>query len=239
MQHGSYDVSMSAGGREPICSELREKIATLATPDLPEIDSHKQFYPRDKLSTLLSRTQVAKVLACKCARCQTDQDRLRLVGDSAHTLDSIVGRSGSHLHPAETAISLLGLLLYIGHPQFIAAFLQKRCNDHGFESHHGYSVQELQEIFGANYCKRNPQESSTIAKSFRRNMFGFAIPRMDNSSYTVYDERTVLPFINEEPIGRLGEGGIIIQEGYYGQVFSFEIYEEYRNFPVRNTFPTA
>jgi hypothetical protein len=150
-------------------------------------------------------------------------------------VDSIVGQAGSGQHPAETAISLFGLLLYIGHPQFIAAFLQRRCNDHTFDTRSdSLSVDALRGIFGPNYDKRYPEESQAIAKLFRKHMFDFAIPQMDSSSYNIYDERTILPFINEKPLGRQAQDGEFIHEGAYGRVFSFEIYEEYRKFPVRD-----
>jgi hypothetical protein len=228
---------MSADSREPLCSQLRETIGSLATPDLEEIGHHKQFYPRDKLRDVLTRKQVEKLLSCACVRCRTDVARLKLVGDSFHDVDSIVGRIGSNQHPAETAISLFSLLLYIGHPQFIAAFLQQRCNDHVFDTQTSdFSIEKLQRTFGAAYNKRHSEESLRIAKLFRKNMFEFAIPRMDSGSYTIYDGRTILPFVNEKPLGR-HEDGEFIQEGAYGRVFSFEIWDEYRKFRVRDLDP--
>jgi hypothetical protein len=117
--------------------------------------------------------------------------------------------------------------------------LQQRYNDHAFDTcPSSFSVEALRGIFGPNYAKRYPEESLAIAKLFRKHMFDFAIPQMDSSSYNVYDERTILPFINEKPLGRQAEDGEFIHEGAYGRVFSFEIYEEYRKFPVRRFRPS-
>ena len=51
----------------------------------------------------------------------------------------------------------------------------------------------------------------------------------------VYDQSTILPFVNEKPLGTKNQDGEIVQEGAYGRIFSFEIVEEYQNLPERST----
>jgi hypothetical protein len=144
--------------------------------------------------------------------------------------------SNTPLDPGKTALALFALLIFIEHPLLIIGFVMRRCSDHALERTPTlFSIEHLQREYCQEYANRiGDEQFKEFATDFAEYLPKFAIPRMDSGEYSVYGPDTILPFLNEQKIGVRGPDGVVQQEGAYGKVYSFEIYEEYRQFPVGN-----
>jgi hypothetical protein len=142
--------------------------------------------------------------------------------------------TNARLDPGKTALSLFALLIFIEHPLLIIGFVMRRCSDHALERTPAlFSLDHLRREYCQEYAHRvGEEEFKEFANDFAEYLPKFAIPRMDSGEYSVYGPDTILPFLNEQKIGVRGPDGVVQQEGAHGKVYSFEIYEEYRQFPV-------
>ncbi|KAE9379781.1 kinase-like protein [Stipitochalara longipes BDJ] len=223
----------SAGDDEgPRCSIARHHIKGFLVGD--ENRPRQRFVPVDKLRTYLTRSTVTWLLECKCPTCSKDHALFRR--GRTEFIGSIVGPendSNTQPDPSKTALALFALLIYIEHPLLILGFVIRRCSDHGLErTPTSFSIEHLRREYCEEYANRvGDRHFKEFANDFAEHLPKFAIPRMDSGEYSVYGPDTILPFLNEQKIGVRGRDGEVHQEGAHGKVYSFEIYEEYRQFP--------
>ncbi|MCJ1262496.1 hypothetical protein MMC22_002366 [Lobaria immixta] len=212
---------MSAGHPEPACKKLKRHIDAVAVPDDQDIPNHKRFFPQTQLRRLLTETTIQDVLRCSCRSCKSRVEAAResdLVESSRKILSC--------------TILTFALLVHIKCPQFIFSFIHRDFHDGQLLDMLQYpSIAHIPATFWPIYHQRNPAESNKLAKSFKSHRQRFAIPLMGDGLYTIYDESTILPFVNEKPVGTKNEDGEIVQEGACGRIFSFEIVKEYQNIP--------
>ena len=225
---------MSLDG-EPPCVVARRSIDAISTPDDSRIILPRRFFPRDQLAQILDRQTALKILECHCQTCNRHATALGKLSTPAQHIDNIVGLSTSSAQEpssSETCISLFGLFIYIGYPQFIIGFLQKRSRDIVLETDPTLFTYNIATKYWPRFEKQHPIESKQLATRFCSHIHQFAVPSMDSGEYSVYGQNTILPFINEEKIGTPNDQGEIMPEGSSGKVYAFEIYERYRKFPV-------
>ena len=225
---------MSLDG-EPPCVVARRSIVNISTPDDSRIILPRRFFPRDQLAQILDRQTALKILECHCQTCNRHATALGKLSTPAQYIDNIVGLSTSSAQEpssSETCVSLFGLFIYIGYPQFIIGFLQKRSRDIVLETDPTVFTHNIATKYWPRFEKQHPIESKQLATRFCGHIHQFAVPSMDSGEYSVYSQNTILPFINEEKIGTPNEQGEIMPEGSSGKVYAFEIYERYKKFPV-------
>lgn len=216
---------MSAGPPEPACTKLKRDIDSLAIPNNQEIPNHRRFFPQTLLRRLLIRNTIEVVLRCSCSSCTSRVEAAQEsdIVESSHKIISCT-------------ILLFALLVHIKCPKLIFSFIRRGFHDDQLlDTAQDTSIGHICTNFWPIYHERDPTESSQIAKLFKWHRHRFAIPLMGDNTYTVYDQSTILPFVNEKPLGTKNQDGEIVQEGAYGRIFSFEIVEEYQNLPVRST----
>lgn len=221
------------------CSKAKEDLIALAVPDTPELSINQRFFPRDRILILLTEARVLRILQCCCHQCQEDAQYQVTNEGFQEYAGRIVGSEGQEKSPANTAVSLLALLIYIGRARFIIGFLLRDggVNDNTFETgFSGITINALQERYWPRYKRMNSPRAGSLAAEFKWHINQFAIPHMNDSSYSVYDERTIMPFVKETPIGDT-EDGEFVNPGAYGKVFAFDIWPEYNKFPVFNLEP--
>lgn len=227
---------MSLQSGEPPCRKLRRDIKSLSLPNDPDIHPDRKFFPRNGLKTLFTTQRVAGVLNCSCANCTTRVE-VRTAVDLSRTCGAILGDGNSQKHDQHSSISLFALLVFIECPKFIFAFLDSSCNDRVLEEQlNSFSTDRLRRSFWPNYDRYEPQDAADLANEFRWHKYKFAVPHIDNGEFAIYDRATILPFINEEPLGRVTDKGEVMQEGAFSRVYSFEILAEYRDLSVYTNF---
>jgi hypothetical protein len=224
-----------AAAEEVPCTSARRHIRRLFLLD--EARPGQRFFPLDKLRSYLTPATVAWVLQCPCAKCRRNYAAFRRNKTPTEFIDRIVGPENdphANLNPSKTAFALFALLIYIEHPLLIIGFLMRECCDFFLERRSPASFsRELLRAYCREFADREgDEEFGRFASEFTQFLPQFAIPRMDSGVYSVYGADTILPFVNERKIGIQDPDGTIRQEGANGRVYSFEIYEEYRNFSV-------
>lgn len=217
------------------CIKARQEVQMLVV--LNENRPGDSFFPLDRLRDYLTRIRVTWILDCPCSKCKRDWRAFGRNTPATEYLDRIVGPENDEVgrsDPRKTAFALLGLLIYVDHPLLVTGFLREHIGDYHFDkrAHTSFSTAALR-----HYCSgwaNNEREFMGFVSNFTRALPQFAIPRLDDAMYTVYGADTILPFINETMIGKANpETGSIRPEGANGTVYSFDIYEEYQNLPVR------
>lgn len=134
------------------------------------------------------------------------------------------------------SVLLFALLVYIECPHLIVGFLERNCSDKRLEQDlAAFSEDYIRRTCWPLYDEKNPASSKRLAERFRSNKYSFIVPRIEDGVFVEYDRSRILPFFNEKPLGRRTDDGEIIQEGAYGRVYSFDIFEEYKAFQVCST----
>jgi len=224
---GSLPVPSTPDSPTLPCLKLRYDFEELCIPRDHNVPQHKRFFPKSCIKRLCTEGRIKAVLECCCAKCQEHQ---RIFGfrDPALSARAITGKSqNGH---SNCAVVLFALLVYIECPSLIYSFLDKRLNDHYFESELAdFTAKYVLQIFGS-------RVHTMLADRFHWNKYKFAVPYMKDGSYEEYPSSTILPFVNETRLGRSTETGEILNEGSYGTVFAFEILDEYKAFAVSYTF---
>lgn len=219
---------------EAKCSQAKEDLIELSKPDTPDLSINQQFFPRDSILQLLTKERTLDILTCRCQKCQEDSNYQVIVERSHEYASRIVGNERGERSPADTAVSLFALLIYIGRPLFIIGFLSRDggANDNTLEiGLSSFKSKTLQETYWPKYLRMNPRGAAALASEFKWHIYQFAVPHMKDPSYSVYDGRTIMPFVNETPLGEMSEDGEFKNPGAYGRVFAFDIWPEYNRFP--------
>ncbi|MCJ1461418.1 hypothetical protein MMC07_000015 [Pseudocyphellaria aurata] len=161
------------------------------------------FYPDDQLKRLLTPEQVQKILDCTCTSCCDDRN------------DHAPRAPPSSKRIASKAVCLFALLTTIKHPGLIARCLEQGSNDqtfiHDVTQTPGMSGKGMVRQF---WPKMSKEQAIAVAQQLDNEMYKFAIPKIDSSTFQEYNARTILPFINE---GKIGGGAS-------STVYSFEIH---------------
>lgn len=217
------------------CFKAREALIALAVPDTPELSINQRFFPRNSILELLTKERVVHILQCGCQQCQEDVTYQVTNNERFDEFAGrIVGSEGQEKITANTAVSLLALLIYIRRPIFIIGFLLRNggANDNTFEIELvDATLAALQDRYWPKYKRLNNRGAASLAAEFSWHINQFAVPHMNDSPYSTYDERTIMPFVNETQIGHT-EDGEFVNPGSYGKVFAFDIWPEYNKFQV-------
>jgi len=219
---------------DPRCTSARKHIKRLLVGD--EARPLRRFAPVDKLRSYLTQDKVKWLLGCRCSTCKKDHAAFKRDIKPTEFIGRIVGseNEATRRDPAKTAFALFALLISIEHPLLIVGFVMRQCSDHNLETSPAlFSADHLR----THYCKEfatrvGLDEFNEFVSDFAEALPKYAVPRMNSGEYSIYGPDTILPFIKERKLGVRGEDGIIRQEGAHGKVYAFEIYEEYRQFPV-------
>lgn len=192
----------------------------------------KRFFPRDRLFDYLSTgspPNARAILECDCHRC-VQHRRLVGTGNSVDAyLERILGNTGKLPSYESSALSLFSLFVAIECPTLCRSLLDKSYDD------------KILQLGADVLSKENLKKLWPMSEDeFELDFYGpletylahFAVPHITLDKFTSYDSSTILPFINEKPIGRVGEGGDIVDEGGSSKVSSFEIYSCYNRLQV-------
>lgn len=219
--------------QNPYCSIVRTRLEFLALPEDPDIPEHKKFFPRSAIWSLFTPEVVRGLVACACQRCASLRHTAGIqLHHACKVVNAIIGTPRDR-DVQKTYHLTLGLLLYIDRPALIIGFVQQKCYDGNVEAYlEQLTPAKFQQKFWPKLLSSAPQESLSVMSSFRWRKYNFFVPMLKDNEFSTYDQHTILPFINERRVGRETDDGDIVFEGAYGQIYSFEILDEYREFVV-------
>lgn len=195
------------GDTGPPCRAARTfQLNNLALPCYHTTNSISlEFYPEDGLIERYTVQKVREILRCSCEICKRDKGHFKRSVDLQACGEKIVKKDG---------IRTFALLVHIQHPCLMLGFVQ---NAHdGIQHPSTVSDKDLKETYWRTYQKAAQDESNVLIKEFQSSKHQFIAPMLD-PTYQVYASEAVLPFANEEEIGR----------GAYGTVYRLEIPEHH------------
>ncbi|KIW06546.1 uncharacterized protein PV09_02976 [Verruconis gallopava] len=217
------------------CAKAQRAIRKYLQPATEPIA--RRMFPRDCLFRFLSSgspTIARAVLECKCDRCN-HQHNLAGPGNSVDEyLWRILGTAKTLPEFDSSAVTLFSLFVAIGYPALCGSLLDKGYDDKIFQF--GPNAALPRETLRKFWAMDDAEFELDFYNSLERQLAHFAIPHFTRTKFATYDSSTILPFINEKPIGRLNERGEIIDEGGSGKVSSFDIYECYNKLGIRGPF---
>ena len=211
------------------CSDLRHRLNHSRTECEPNVPPEKRFFSESSIRQLLTRDRVKALLECNCSTC--DQYRgLQQIIDPASYVSSVLPTRSKDLHGDSGYVLLLALLIHIECPGAIYTFIRRRCGDGQLKNQ---TARFTHEYVRDTFLRTLPLDyAQGYAEKFHWEKYKFAIPRMEGEQHEEYPAFTILPFVNEKRVGRMGVNGEIVSEGHFGDVYSFDILEEYCHFPV-------
>ncbi len=201
------------------CVLARRELAKRSVPRDVNVREEKRFFPSVVLDTFLDKTAIETILNCGCDQCKSHLADLGKQDAPIKYATKITGTKS----PTD-AKALFALLIYIEHPMFVVAFIERGLDSKSLES---YCAQprfqpETLEDYWPRYRQRNPKDSLYLAQKFSFSMHQFVPPVLDHGNFSVYSADTILPFIEGATLG----------SGSYGEVYPFSIYEGYNQIPV-------
>jgi len=218
----------------PVCSTARQEILRFLHPE--EADLKKRFVPRDKLFAYLKsgKPPIARqILECQCQTCAGQRMYLGPPGSMDRIdgyLKRIYGNEDTIPQFHTSALSLFSLFVAIGYPVLICTLFHHEYTDCSLQP--GHTSRFLAGLKGSWPQMALSEFEMTVCPLLEHHLRVFAIPHLQGDSYTTYDPNTVLPFINEQQLGRRLDDGTIVSEGAYSRVYSFEIYSCYNKLDV-------
>lgn len=201
------------------CSSARRELTKRSVPRDPNVRHEKRFFPTAVLDTFFDKTAIEDILSCSCDQCKGHLADLGKQDLPIKYATKIMGTK----RPTD-AKALFALLIYIEHPMFIVAFVERGMDSKSLESFCAQPRFELKTLqdYWPMYRQRNPSDSLHLAQRFAFSMHQFAPPILDHGNFSVYSADTILPFIEGATLG----------SGSYGTVYPFTIYEGYNQIPV-------
>ena len=208
---------------------MRHRLKKLRTESERNVPQDRRFFPESCIIRFFTRDTVKLLLECDCANCHSHR-RLQKISDPAVYVSCVLADQYKERHRDSGYVILLALLVHIDCPALIYTFIREHCGDEQFKNQTAKFTREY--VRNTFWKKLPPRDAEVYAEEFDWEKYKFAVPRMENDDYEAYPPSAILPFVNEKRVGRMGVNGEIISEGHFGDVYSFDILEEYCNFPV-------
>lgn len=210
------------------CLDLRHRLKQLRTASERNDLQDKRFFPESSIRRLLTRDIVKVLLECDCSKCRNHRLLQQIADPACYVSDVLAGHSKDR-HRDSGSVILLALLVHIECPALIYTFVRGRCGDGQFKNETAkFTSEYVRDTF---WHKLPPRVVEVYAVDFDWERYKFAIPRVEGDHYEEYPPSAILPFVNEKRVGRMGVNGEILSEGHFGDVYSFDILEEYCYFP--------
>ncbi|KAI9709138.1 MAG: hypothetical protein M1820_003585 [Bogoriella megaspora] len=207
-----------------LCSTFRAELEDLCIPKDENVQEHRKFFPQKDLERLCTHEKTLAVLQCSCSSCQNYLREFKRCHAPLYYATAIAGRPSTKRGATKQAIILFALLVLSECPFLISTFI-----DHGLDDE--TLRQDPSEFTGHQIrLKYWPSLPERISSKLHWNRYRFLVPRIQDGGYEIYTSETVLPFLNETPLRHRNEFGEVENEGGYGDVYAFEIYEENRSF---------
>lgn len=224
----------------PTCSDLRHRLKHLRLETEASGPQDRRLFLESRIRSFFTRDIVKDLLGCTCSRCDYHRRFQQITNPGCH-VSSILPNCSGDPHDDSGYVILLALLTYIDCPATIYTFIRECRGDKKFKSQTADFTREY--VRDKFLCHLPPEEANSCAEEFDWEKYRFAVQRVEGEHYEEYPQSAILPFVNEELLGRKNINGEIVSEGHSGDVYSFEILEEYCNFPVsswrRRLVPTA
>lgn len=192
-----------------------DKIEEVAVPDITHITGEEQdvtlrrkFFPTSSLREILTLEHVKLILNHDCTNCARHLQGNRPAEPDQFPPQRIIA--------TDSAINLFALLIYLRYPLLVGCFLSSY-EDNSLPSPRYFSQYVLKD---RQFIHLPSKTRDTVTQAFQDKKWNFSVPSFKDGSFQAYEEGTILPYIDESPVG----------EGAYGKVFKVTMHPEYCTF---------
>jgi hypothetical protein len=197
--------------RDDLIESFKNRILEVAVPRVTHVTNkqelvplRRKFYPVEELRRIFNINNVRQILSHQCGDC------LR------HLPDRHPARPDEYpkkVLETDATLNLFALLVTLRHPLLISVFLTAY-ELGSLPLPRYFSWYDLND----RQFKHLPLKSKEqLAAAFQEQKWQFSVPTFTDGTFQSYEEGTILPFIDEEPIGR----------GGYGKVFKVWVHPNY------------
>lgn len=198
--------------RTDLIERYHDRIFEAAVPEWTQVSGRKEqvslgrkFYPIEDLRKIFTLRDVKEILSHECQHCQRHLADNRTAHPSQYPPEKIL--------KTDAAVSLFALLVLLRYPLLIGIFLASYDLD-SLPLPRYFSLYDLKDRL----FKHLPYNSKEkLAAEFQEKKWQFSVPKFEDGSFQSYEDGTILPFLNEKPIG----------SGGYGKVFKVWIHPHY------------
>ena len=206
---------ITPGCRDELIDEFIYKIEEVAVPELTHVSgkearvpAREKFYPVESLRRIFSIDDIKTILNHPCTNC------------AKHLGDNIAAHPSQY--PADTilrtnsTLGLFALLVLLRYPLLIGNFLVSYGVDSLPLPRYIYEF-ELRDVQFKHLPYRTKDQ---LVDAFQDHKWQFSVPRFTDGSFQTFEKGTILPYIDEEPIG----------EGGFSKVFKVWMHPYYCTF---------
>jgi hypothetical protein len=186
-----------------LINHYKDRIYDSAVPETTRASGKKapvplrrRFYPIKDLQRIFTIDDVKKILFHDCKDCQEHLVNNKPAHPSQYQPEKIL--------KTDATLSLFALLVFLRHPLLIGTFLIS-FDSNSLPLPRYLSTYDLMD----RYFSHLPQKSrEQLVSSFQEHKWQFSVPTFADGSFQSYEEGTILPFLDEVPIGSGGYGRV-------------------------------
>jgi hypothetical protein len=169
---------------------------TRATGRKTSVELRRRFYPIRDLRHIFTIDDVKAILNHDCELCQ----------------DHLTGNKPAHpsQYPAErilktdASLSLFALLVSLRYPLLIGTFLIS----FGLDAVPFPQYLSTFDLMDRYFPHLPPRSREQLVSNFQDQKWQFSVPTFDDATFRRYEVGTILPYLDEEPIGSGGYGKV-------------------------------
>jgi hypothetical protein len=165
------------------------------------------------LQHIFTIDDVVKILSHDCKHCQEHVANNEPARPSQYPPEKIL--------QTDATLSLFALLVFLRYPLLIGTFIIS-FDSNSLPLPRYLSSYDLDD----RYFSHLPQKSrDQLVPAFQEHKWQFSVPTFADGSFQKYEEGTILPFLDEEPVG----------SGGYGRVSRVYVHSYYCKIPVTSS----
>jgi hypothetical protein len=197
---------------DEVIHEFVDKILEVAVPRWTHIRGEEesvmprqQFFPTEALRKIFTISEVRKILSHECDNCSRHLADIHTAHPSQYSPDRILR--------TDAALNIFALLVVLHHPLLVGTFLTTY-DPSSLPLPRYFSLYDLRDR-QFNHLPYRAREQ--LAAKFHDQKWQFSVPKFTDGAFESYQEGTILPYVDEEPIGR----------GGFGKVFKVWVHPSY------------
>lgn len=197
--------------RDDLIESFRNRVLEVAVPKTTHVNGRadlveprRKFYPVEELRKIFTINNVRQILSHQC----TDCPKHLPASHPAHP-----SQYPEKVLETDATLNLFALLVLLRHPLIIGIFLTAY-ELTSLPLPRYFSLYDLNDRQFKHLPSRSREQ---LASAFQEQKWQFSVPTFTDGTFQSYQAGTILPFLDEEPIGK----------GGYGKVFKVWVHPSY------------
>jgi hypothetical protein len=188
---------------DDLIHEFVDSVLEVAVPRWTHINGEREqvlprrrFYPTEALRRIFTITNVRRILAHECDNCSMHLANIQTAHPSQYAAERILR--------TDATLNVFALLVILRHPLLVGIFLTTY-DLTSLPLPRYFSPYDLNDRQFRHLPYRAREQ---LASNFEEQKWQFSVPKFTDGTFESYQEGTILPYVDEEPIGRGGFGSV-------------------------------